>query len=273
MTHIIYSQQQLQLKSIARLKQIYSEIACTTEVNDKRCKDSWISAIVNYQASKIQKLAPAAPDNQALAQAELDNYIVDQAQAVAPEPFTIVEISFDHHEYYADDKLVASISHDDNLTQPWVVIVNGTEKFRANTWARCNRFIEWHHQDGTLKEPVPTQTEVEETATTGNEVIAQIFDECEKYGFEILTDGIYHNDMKLGEVGCTDGDWWFTRAADKTQRIPCDSAMEAVQSLSMVDVSTDGKSIFDEYFLHQPLEQLTGDKLQRLLERTELVTA
>ncbi|MEH2264150.1 hypothetical protein [Nostoc sp.] len=41
MTHTIYSQQQLQLKSIARLKQIYSEITCTVEVNDKRCKDSW----------------------------------------------------------------------------------------------------------------------------------------------------------------------------------------------------------------------------------------
>ncbi|ODH03081.1 hypothetical protein A4S05_21035 [Nostoc sp. KVJ20] len=273
MTYQIYSQQQLQLKSIARLKQIYSEIACTVEVSDKRCKDSWISAIVNYQASKIQKFAPAAPDEQALAQAELDNYITDQAQAIAPEPLTIVEISFDHHEYYADDKLVASISHDDNLTQPWVVMVNVTEKFRANTWARCNRFIEWHHQDGTLNEPVPTQTEVEETATTGNEVIAQIFDECKKYGFEILDDGIYHNDVKLGEVGCTDGSWWFTRATDETQRIACDSAMDVVQSLSMVDVSTDSKSVFDEYFLEQPLEQLTGDKLQRLLERTELVTA
>ncbi|MCC5666875.1 hypothetical protein LC653_24020 [Nostoc sp. CHAB 5784] len=46
-----------------------------------------------------------------------------------------------------------------------------------------------------------------------------------------------------------------------------------LRSLSMVNVSTDGKSIFDEYFLDQPLEQLTGDKLQRLLERAELVTA
>jgi hypothetical protein len=36
MTYQIYSQQQLQLKSIARLKQIYSEIACTVEVSDKR---------------------------------------------------------------------------------------------------------------------------------------------------------------------------------------------------------------------------------------------
>ncbi|MBW4458450.1 MAG: hypothetical protein KME55_40990 [Nostoc indistinguendum CM1-VF10] len=99
-------------------------------------------------------------------------------------------------------------------------------------------------------------------------------------GYEILNDGIYQNDEKLGEVGQTDGNWWFTRAADETQRVPCDSAMEAVRrlcpsqtSLSMVDVSTDGKSIFDEYFLEQPLEQLTGDKLQRLLEKTELVTA
>ncbi|WP_196528449.1 hypothetical protein [Nostoc commune] len=50
MTHIIYSHQQLQLKSIARLKQIYSEIACTVEVSDKRCKDSWsaIRCLVNH---------------------------------------------------------------------------------------------------------------------------------------------------------------------------------------------------------------------------------
>ncbi|WP_258169785.1 hypothetical protein [Nostoc sp. 'Peltigera membranacea cyanobiont' N6] len=51
------------------------------------------------------------------------------------------------------------------------------------------------------------------------------------------------------------------------------SVYDAVRSLSMLDVSTDNKSIFDEYFLDQPLEQLTGNKLQRLLERTELVTA
>jgi hypothetical protein len=30
--------------------------------------------------------------------------------------------------------------------------------------------------------------------------------------------------------------------------------MSAVQSLSMLGVSTDGKSIFDEYFLEQPKE-------------------
>jgi hypothetical protein len=151
MTHVTYSHQQLQLKSIARVKQIYSEIACTVEVSDKRCKDAWISAIVNYQASKIQKLAPAALDEQATAQAELDNYIADQAQAIAPKPLRIVEISFDHHEYYADDKLVASISHDDShLTQRWLVIINDKEVFRANTLMRCDRFICTHYKDGTL---------------------------------------------------------------------------------------------------------------------------
>ncbi|MCL6749744.1 hypothetical protein KBT16_01610, partial [Nostoc sp. CCCryo 231-06] len=81
MTYQIYSQQQLQHKSIARLKEIYNQIACTVEVSDKRCKDSWITAIANYQASKIHKIA----DEQTTAQAELDQFIADQAEVVAPE--------------------------------------------------------------------------------------------------------------------------------------------------------------------------------------------
>ncbi|MGJ5627909.1 hypothetical protein [Nostoc sp. CALU 1950] len=296
MTYPTYSQQQLQLKSIARLKQIYSEIGCTVEVSDKRCKDAWISAIVNYQASKVQKLAPTAPDNQALAQAELDNYIADQAQTVAPEPLRIVEISFDHHEYYADDKLVASISHDDNhLTQRWVVMVNEKEVFRANTLMRCDRFICTHYKDGSL--PVQEKAEVQgsrgadgknlqqlsplplctsapmPSSSTENRIMAHIFNECQNYGFEILDDGIYNNKgVKLGQVGCTDGNWWVKRRYSVQQQYS-NSVLDAVRSLSMVDVSTDSKSIFDEYFLEQPLEQLTRDKLQRLLERAELVTA
>ncbi|MCC5632605.1 hypothetical protein LC613_33905 [Nostoc sphaeroides CHAB 2801] len=146
MTHAFYTAQQLQHKSIARLKQIYSEIACTVEVSDKRCKDAWITAIANYQSTQLQKV-----DNQTTAQAELDQHIAHQAQAVAPEPLRIVEISFDHHEYYAGDKLIASITHDDNhLTQRWVVMVNKKEVFRANTVMRCHRYISIHYKDGTL---------------------------------------------------------------------------------------------------------------------------
>ncbi|MEH2279541.1 MAG: hypothetical protein V7K40_33390 [Nostoc sp.] len=59
--------------------------------------------------------------------------------------------------------------------------------------------------------------------------MVQIFNESGKFGFEILNDGIYKCDRKLGEVGCTDTGWWFTRATDETQqRIPCDSALDAV---------------------------------------------
>ena len=240
MTHPTYTQQALSRYNLPRLKRIAAERG-VTPTGDRRATETWVNAIITHQSTQLQKV-----DNQALAQAELDDYIADQAQVVAPEPLRIVEISFDHHEYYAGDELVASISHDDNhLTQRWVVMVNGKELFRANTLMRCDRFICTHYKDGSL----PVQEQLATPYTTGNEVMAQIFNECEKYGYEILNDGIYQNDEKLGEVGQTDGNWWFTRAADETQRIPCDSAMEVVWQLPMVDVSTDGKSIFDEYFL------------------------
>ena len=283
MTYQIYSQQQLQLKSIARLKQIYSEIACTVEVSDKRCKDSWITAIADYQASKVQKLTLAAPDEQALAQTELDNYIADQAQAIAPEPLTIVEISFDHHEYYANDKLVASITYDDNhLTQRWVVMINDKEVFRANTLMRCDRFICTHYKDGSL----PVKAEVQgsrgaegknlqqlsplhlcasapmPSSSTENQIMAHIFNECQSYGFEILDDGIYNNGVKLGQVGCTDRNWWVKRRYSGQQQYS-NSVYDAVRSLSMVDTSL--AEPVHKYLQHRPLEQLTTEELQQLL--------
>ncbi|MGJ5632977.1 hypothetical protein [Nostoc sp. CALU 1950] len=264
MTHPTYTQQALSRYSLPRLKRIAIELG-VTPAGDKRAADTWVNAIIAHQSTQLQKV-----DNQALAQAELDNYIADQAQAVAPEPLTTKEISFYDHEIYSGNHLIATISHDDDLTQPWVVMVEGKEKFRANTYARCHRFIQWHHQDSTLNEPAQIQTET--PYTTENLIMAHIFNECQNYGFEILDDGIYNNGVKLGQVGCTDGNWWVILGCSGQQQYS-DSVFDAVRSLSMVDVSTDGKSIFDEYFLEQPLEQLTGDKLQRLLERTELVTA
>ncbi|MBD2249632.1 hypothetical protein H6G26_41410 [Nostoc sp. FACHB-888] len=223
----------------------------------------------------MQKLTPAAPDNQAIAQAELDNYIATQAQAVAPEPFKIVEISFDHHEYYSDDKLVASISHDDNhLTQRWVVMVNGKEVFRANTLMRCDRFICIHYKDGSL----PVQEEAggrEErfspmhpapcslsSSTTENQIMAHIFNECQNYGFEILDDGIYNNKgVKLGQVGCTDGNWWVKKRYSVQQQYS-NSVLDAVLSLSMVDTSL--AETVHKYLQDRPLEQLTTEELQQL---------
>ncbi|QFS51507.1 hypothetical protein [Nostoc sphaeroides] len=292
MTHPTYTQQALCRYNLPRLKRIAAELG-VTPTGDKRATQTWVNAIITHQSTQTHKVA----DNQALAQAELDHHIATQAQAVAPEPFRIVEISFGNHEYYAGNQLVASITHDDDhLTQRWLVMVNDKEVFRTNTVMRCHRFICIHYKNGTLpvqeealgqggrgaegKEFVQEISSAQELkSTTGNEVMAQIFNECEKYGFEILDDGIYQNDQKLGEVGCTDGGWWVMRTGE-CQQMPCGCAVEAVRrlcplqtSLLVVNVSTDGKSIFDEYFLEQPLEQLTGDKLQRLLDKAELITA
>ncbi|MBD2526462.1 hypothetical protein [Nostoc sp. FACHB-133] len=264
MTHVRYTQQALSRHNLPRLKRIAAELGVTPR-GDKRAADTWVNAIITHQSTQLQKV-----DNQAAAQAELDNYIATQAQVVAPEPLTIVEISFDHHEYYADDKLVASITYDNNhLTQRWVVIVNDKEVFRANTVMRCDRFICTHYKDGSL----PVQEQEATPPTTENQIMAHIFNECQNYGFEILDDGIYNNNgVKLGQVGCTDGNWWVKRRYSVQQQYS-NSVFDAVRSLSMLDVSNGGKSIFDEYFFEQPLEQLTGDRLQRLLERAELVTA
>jgi hypothetical protein len=224
MTYQIYSQQQLRLKSLDQLKQIYSEIGCPAKVMDKRCKDAWMNAISRYQASILEKVAPAAPDEQATAQAKLGHHITAQAQANASEELTPVEISFYDHEYYNGDKLVAAITHDDDhLTQRWVVMVNGTEIHRANTWAKCHNFITWHHKDGSL--PVQEQNATETSCSTGNEIIAQIATECEKFELEILDDGIYHNDVKLGEVGFSNGKWWFVRSGENQERVPCDNEL------------------------------------------------
>ncbi|MBW4557131.1 MAG: hypothetical protein KME59_14520 [Trichormus sp. ATA11-4-KO1] len=268
MTHPIYSHQQLQLKSIARLKQIYSEIGCKVEVQDKRCKDAWINAIAQHQASKLQKVDELTP-----------------AQVIAPEELRTVEISFYDHEIYCGTQLIATISYDDDLTQPWVVLLENAEKFRANTWAKCYRYISWHHQDGTLNAPLPfgeaeLVTQHQQLAlppqkpelpiATGNEIMAQISNECEKFGFDIMNDGIYRDNEKLGFVGCTDSQWWFMRAADETQQhIFCDSALEAVWWLSMVDTSLAAET---KSFLDKPIEQLTSGELQRLLE-SEAVAA
>ncbi|MDM9580121.1 hypothetical protein [Nostoc sp. GT001] len=270
MTYPKYTQQALCHYNLPRLKRIAAERGITP-TGDKRAADTWVNAIIAHQSTKLHKVT----DNQALAQGELDHFIATQAQAVAPEPLTIVEISFDHHEYYADDKLIASISHDDNhLTQRWVVMVNDKEVFRANTLMRCDRFICTHYKDGSL----PVQEQLATPCTTGNEVMAQIFNECEKYGFEILDDGICHNDVKLGEVGCTDGGWWVMRTGER-QQMPCDSAMDAVGWLSIVDTLPHAEAVDCEELLDRPFVMLVPDKWQRLrvyepvAASRELVTA
>ncbi|MCC5622138.1 hypothetical protein [Nostoc sp. CHAB 5715] len=253
MTHPTYTQQALSRYNLPRLKRIATKLG-VTPTGDKRAADTWVNAIIAHQSAQLQKV-----DNQALAQAELDNYIADQAQVVAPEPLTIVEISFDHHEYYAGNHLIAAITYDDNhLTQRWVVMVNNKEVFRANTLMRCDRFICTHYKDGSL----PVQEKEATPSTTENQIMAHIFNECQNYGFEILDDGIYNNNgVKLGQVGCTDGNWWVKRRYSGQQQYS-NSVFDAVRSLSMVDTSL--AEPVHEYLQDRPLEQLTTEELQQL---------
>ncbi|MBD2492316.1 hypothetical protein [Aulosira sp. FACHB-615] len=329
MTHVTFSQQQLQQKTIEQLRQTYAEIGCTVAVQDKRRRESWIRAITQYQANKIQKIA----------QSELNSHLATQAEAIASE-FTTVEINDHHFEIYAGKWLVAYISYDysDFITQRWVVMVNGEEVFRHSTQAQCHRYINWHYKDGSLNpQPsadvpevpfisevcffdqealvggeliasitynhdnhqnpywqviindleifrditparchsyikqqyqagtLPVQEPFEEPCTD-NRTMAHIFNECQKYGFEPLDDGIYKGDVKLGEVGYTNGNWWVIKGCSGQQY--SDSVFDAVRSLLVLSDC--------EQLLDQPFEMLTAQDWQRLREYepvSELVAA
>jgi hypothetical protein len=92
-------------------------------------------------------------------------------------------------------------------------MVNNKEVHRAATVMLCHRYISTHYKDGTL--PVQEQNATDTNGSTENQIMAEIFNECEKYGFEIVGDGIIYNfEVKLGEVGFSGGAWWVVVAAE-----------------------------------------------------------
>jgi hypothetical protein len=225
MTHPTYTQQALRRYNLPRLKTIAAELG-VTPTGDKRGTQTWINAIIAHQSTHPEQFITPA-------------FV----------PLTPIEISFYDHEYYAGDKLIAAISYDDDLTQPWVMMVNNKEVHRAATVMLCHRYICSHYKDGTL--PVQEKARVQgagckgerfspmlpapcslSSSPTENAIMAEIFNECEKYGFEIVGDGIYNNDVKLGEVGYTKGGWWVVVAAEQ-KRVACQSALEAVWRLAV----------------------------------------
>lgn len=113
---------------------------------DKRTTKTWIDAIIAHQFSQVKK-----PDEQAIAILEFDNYIEEYGKTYAPE-LTRVEITYFEHEYFVGEKLVAAISYDHDLIEPWVVTVQGVEQHRANSWSRCNSYIYLHYKQDTLEE-------------------------------------------------------------------------------------------------------------------------
>ena len=93
-------------------------------------------------------------DEQTAAQAEFSAYIEAQAQEIAPEPeIQFIDLDgFYTYEAQLAGKTIATITHDceDFVTQPWVVMVGEVEVHRADTWAKCANYIQWHYQQGTL---------------------------------------------------------------------------------------------------------------------------
>ncbi|MEA5566655.1 hypothetical protein [Anabaena sp. UHCC 0399] len=301
------------------------------------------------QAPSVRNRTPI--DEQAAAQADLYSHLEDQAQEIAPEELTTLEINSHHYEVYAGKWLVAYITYDysEFATQPWVVMVNGVEKFRHNTQAWCLCFIDCYYKDGTLNpQPsadvpevpfiseicfyeqealvggelvasvsyshddqqnsywqviinneeiftestparchsyvkqqyqaglLPVQQPFVEPCTTGNEIMCQIAQACEQFGLELLDDGVYRNDTKLGEAGCTDEQWWFVRADESQEKVPCDSAMDAVYWLSMTDTLPSAEALDYEQLLDLPFDQLTSvqwEYLQEYESMLELVAA
>lgn len=180
---------------------------------------------------------------------------------VKPEPeLTPVEISFYDHEIYCGQKLIARITYKEDLTQPWLVVINGEEIHRTNTWAKAWRYVCTHHKDGTL----PEQREEIPGATTDNEIQCQIAQECEKHGFELLDDGIYSSNFKVGEVGF-DGVWWYIRTLlGRENKVFCQSVADAVQGLALVGV----ESVMCEDLLDKPFDELIVEQWQRLSDYT-----
>ena len=89
-----------------------------------------------------------------IAQVELNAYISQQAQAIAPEPeVQFIDLNgFYNYEALVNGETIAIITYDsDNfVTQPWIVMVGVVEVHRTDTWAKCAHYIQWHYKQGTL---------------------------------------------------------------------------------------------------------------------------
>ncbi|ACC81188.1 hypothetical protein [Nostoc punctiforme] len=125
MTQHLYTQQRLEGKTLQELKAIASQLGAAAQ--DKRLKQSWIEAILAKQPQPV----------------------------VAPKPL----VEMDGDTCLVEGKAIATITNDEELTQPWVVKIEGVEVHRNATWARCYDYVRWHYKQGTLPSPQPEQVD------------------------------------------------------------------------------------------------------------------
>ena len=159
-----FNESNLNIKSVAQLKDVYVQLGCTEAIADKRVKTNWVQAILTHQSAQIEKVS--------VAEIKVDEQVVHQTEEIRT-----VEINFYEHEVYKGDQQIASITHDsdDFQTQRWVVMVGETEVHRANSWAKCFEYVRWHHKQGTLPvyEAVTELIEAEPCVAVKAEVVTR----------------------------------------------------------------------------------------------------
>ncbi|GIW59545.1 MAG: hypothetical protein KatS3mg087_0611 [Patescibacteria group bacterium] len=117
--HPVYTREQLLYKVPATLKAIASELGVDPS-GDKRCKETWIDAILEYQSG----VEPAAP-------VEFD------------------QPSWNYCECLVDGQEIAIIQYD-GIIFKYVVWIDGVEAHQSSTMAQAQGYIMRHHKDGTL---------------------------------------------------------------------------------------------------------------------------
>ncbi|MEW6495323.1 MAG: hypothetical protein AB1589_22825 [Cyanobacteriota bacterium] len=134
MTNQVYTRPQLESKKLADLKAIASQLSATP-AGDKRVAANWVEAILEAQPKSVK----------------------------SPKP--LLEVN--GNDCTVNGEVIATITSDDDLTQPWIVKINNIEVHRAATWAKCHNFVRWHYKQGTLPSPqdVPQPTTL---ATVGD---------------------------------------------------------------------------------------------------------
>ncbi len=162
MTHQLYTEQQLQAKSLSELKTIYTQIGADVEVADKRSKAAWVNAIVTHQSSQVQKVESVRTEN------DVNFPDID---------------GFYNFEARVNAEVIAEISHDAfNDEKPWYVTVSGVEVFRSVLWCESTDWVKQQYVEGTLNKHQPQQIQV----LTTREERAAMIEVLEQHGDEFV---------------------------------------------------------------------------------------
>lgn len=146
MTNVLYTRAQLQSKKLSELKAIALQLNITP-FGDKRIATNWVEAILTAQPQPVAM-------KEEVRRKEEGGRILSHPSSLFPLPSDLL-VEMNGDDCIASGKIVASITSDEDLTQPWVVKINSIEVHRAATWARCYDYVRTHAKYGTLPNPQP----------------------------------------------------------------------------------------------------------------------